>query len=128
MQLAGGIIAFLALLGASIALMNIMLVSVTERTREIGIRKALGATARQVRLQFLLEAIVICVLGGAFGILLGVAAGNGVAVLAGSSSFFVPWGWVGVGLTICVTVGLLAGSYPAGKAAALDPIDSLRYE
>lgn len=128
MQLAGGIIAFLALLGASIALMNIMLVSVTERTREIGIRKALGATARQVRLQFLIEAIVICVLGGTLGILLGVAAGNGVAVLAGSSSFFVPWGWVGVGLTICVTVGLLAGSYPAGKAAALDPIDSLRYE
>ena len=128
MQVAGGIIAFLALLGASIALMNIMLVSVTERTREIGIRKALGATARQVRLQFLLEAIVICVLGGTFGILLGVAAGNGVAVLAGSKSFLVPWGWVGVGLTICISVGLLAGSYPAGKAAALDPIDSLRYE
>jgi putative ABC transport system permease protein len=128
MQMAGGIIAFLALLGASIALMNIMLVSVTERTREIGIRKALGATAQQVRLQFLMEAIVICVLGGTFGILLGIAAGNGVAVLAGSKSFFVPWGWVGVGLTICITVGLLAGSYPAGKAAALDPIDSLRYE
>lgn len=128
MRLAGGAIAFLALLGASIALMNIMLVSVTERTREIGIRKALGATARQIRLQFLLEAIVICVLGGTFGILLGIAAGNGVAVLAGSKSFLVPWVWVGVGLTICITVGLLAGSYPAGKAAALDPIDSLRYE
>lgn len=128
MRLAGGSIAFLALLGASIALMNIMLVSVTERTREIGIRKALGATARQIRLQFLLEAIVICVLGGTFGILLGIAAGNGVAVLAGSKSFLVPWLWVGVGLTICITVGLLAGSYPAGKAAALDPIDSLRYE
>jgi len=128
MRLAGGSIAFLALLGASIALMNIMLVSVTERTREIGIRKALGATARQIRLQFLLEAIVICVLGGTFGILLGIAAGNGVAVLAGSKSFLVPWVWVGVGLTICITVGLLAGSYPAGKAAALDPIDSLRYE
>ena len=128
MQVAGGIIAFLALLGASIALMNIMLVSVTERTREIGIRKALGATARQVRLQFLLEAIVICVMGGTLGILLGIGAGNAVAVLAGSKSFLVPWGWVGVGLTICITVGLLAGSYPAGKAAALDPIDSLRYE
>lgn len=128
MRLAGGSIAFLALLGASIALMNIMLVSVTERTREIGIRKALGATARQIRLQFLLEAIVICVLGGTFGILLGIAAGNGVAVLAGSKSFLVPWLWVGVGLSICITVGLLAGSYPAGKAAALDPIDSLRYE
>ena len=128
MRLAGGAIAFLALLGASIALMNIMLVSVTERTREIGIRKALGATARQIRQQFLLEAIVICLMGGTFGIMLGIAAGNGVAVLAGSKSFFVPWLWVGVGLSICVTVGLLAGSYPAGKAAALDPIDSLRYE
>ena len=128
MRIAGGIIAFLALLGASIALMNIMLVSVTERTREIGIRKALGATARQVRLQFLLEAIVICVLGGTLGILLGIGAGNAVASLAGSKSFLVPWLWVGVGLSICVTVGLLAGSYPAGKAAALDPIDSLRYE
>jgi putative ABC transport system permease protein len=128
MQVAGGIIAFLALLGASIALMNIMLVSVTERTREIGIRKALGATAKQVRLQFLLEAIVICVMGGTLGILLGIGAGNAVAVLAGSKSFLVPWGWVGVGLAICITVGLLAGSYPAGKAAALDPIDSLRYE
>ncbi|QKG52372.1 MULTISPECIES: ABC transporter permease [Hymenobacter] len=128
MRLAGGLIAFLALLGASIALMNIMLVSVTERTREIGIRKALGATARQIRLQFLIEAIVICVMGGTLGIMLGIGAGNGVAVLAGSKSFLVPWLWVGVGLTICVTVGLLAGSYPAGKAAALDPIDSLRYE
>jgi putative ABC transport system permease protein len=127
-QIGGGLVAFITLLGASIALMNIMLVSVTERTREIGIRKALGATARQVRLQFLLEAIVICVLGGSLGILLGIGMGNGVAVLAGSKSFVVPWLWVGVGLTICVTVGLLAGSYPAGKAAALDPIDSLRYE
>ncbi|MVN77705.1 FtsX-like permease family protein [Hymenobacter sp. HMF4947] len=127
-QVGGGLVAFITLLGASIALMNIMLVSVTERTREIGIRKALGATSRQVRLQFLIEAIVICVMGGSLGILLGIGMGNGVAVLAGSKSFLVPWLWVGVGLTICVTVGLLAGSYPAGKAAALDPIESLRYE
>ncbi|RZK37580.1 MAG: FtsX-like permease family protein [Hymenobacter sp.] len=127
-QFGGALVATLALLGASIALMNIMLVSVTERTREIGIRKALGATSRQVRLQFLIEAIVICVLGGSLGIVLGIAAGNGVAVLAGSTSFIVPWLWVGVGLTICVLVGLIAGSYPAGKAAALDPIESLRYE
>ncbi|NML64439.1 FtsX-like permease family protein [Hymenobacter sp. RP-2-7] len=127
-QFGGALVATLALLGASIALMNIMLVSVTERTREIGIRKALGATARQIRLQFLIEAIVICVLGGSLGILLGIAAGNGVASLAGSTSFLVPWLWVGVGLTICVAVGLVAGSYPAGKAAALDPIESLRYE
>ncbi len=128
LRIGGGLVAFLALLGASIALMNIMLVSVTERTREIGIRKALGATARQIRLQFLLEAIVICIMGGTLGIILGIAAGNGVAVLAGSSSFLVPWLWVLVGLSICVTVGLLAGSYPAGKAAALDPIESLRFE
>jgi putative ABC transport system permease protein len=108
--------------------MNIMLVSVTERTREIGIRKALGATSRQVRQQFLLEAIVICVLGGTLGIMLGIAMGNGVALLVGSTSFLIPWLWVGVGLAICVSVGLIAGSYPAGKAAALDPIESLRYE
>jgi putative ABC transport system permease protein len=128
MQMGGGLVAFITLLGASIALMNIMLVSVTERTREIGIRKALGATSRQVRQQFLLEAIVICVLGGSLGIMLGIAMGNGVALLVGSSSFLVPWVWVGVGLAICVSVGLIAGSYPAGKAAALDPIESLRYE
>ncbi|GAA4358038.1 ABC transporter permease [Hymenobacter saemangeumensis] len=128
MKMGGGIIAFITLLGASIALMNIMLVSVTERTREIGIRKALGATARQIRQQFLIEAIVICVLGGALGILLGVLGGNGVALLVGTGSFLVPWGWMMLGLFICVTVGLASGYYPAGKAAALDPIESLRYE
>lgn len=128
MRMGGIVVAFITLLGASIALMNIMLVSVTERTREIGVRKALGATSQQVRRQFLIEAIVICVLGGALGILLGVAMGNGVAVLIGASSFLVPWVWIVVGLVICVTVGLVAGSYPAGKAAALDPIESLRYE
>ena len=108
--------------------MNIMLVSVTERTREIGVRKALGATAAQIRQQFLMEAIVICVLGGAFGIVLGVLGGNGVALLIGSGSFLVPWLWMFLGLAICVTVGLASGYYPAGKAAALDPIESLRYE
>jgi putative ABC transport system permease protein len=128
MRMGGSIIAFITLLGASIALMNIMLVSVTERTNEIGIRKALGATAQQIRLQFLIEAIVICVLGGAFGILLGVLGGNGVALLIGSGSFIVPWLWMTIGLVICVTVGLASGYYPAGKAAALDPIESLRYE
>ncbi|WP_210515684.1 ABC transporter permease [Hymenobacter terricola] len=124
----GSIIAFITLLGASIALMNIMLVSVTERTREIGIRKALGATAVQIRQQFLLEAIVICLLGGSFGILLGVLGGNGVAKFVGSGSFLVPWVWMIVGLVICVGVGLASGYYPASKAAALDPIESLRYE
>ena len=120
--------AFITLLGASIALMNIMLVSVTERTREIGIRKALGATAKQIRLQFLIEAIVICLLGGSFGIVLGVLGGNGVATFVGSGTFLVPWVWMIIGLVICVGVGLASGYYPASKAAALDPIESLRYE
>ena len=127
-RVGGSIMAFITLLGASIALMNIMLVSVTERTREIGIRKALGATAKQIRLQFLIEAIVICLLGGSFGILLGVLGGNGVAKFVGSGGFLVPWLWMIVGLVICVGVGLASGYYPASKAAALDPIDSLRYE
>ena len=127
-RVGGSIMAFITLLGASIALMNIMLVSVTERTREIGIRKALGATALQIRQQFLIEAIVICLLGGTFGIVLGVLGGNGVATFVGSGTFLVPWVWMTVGLVICVGVGLASGYYPASKAAALDPIESLRYE
>jgi putative ABC transport system permease protein len=128
MKFGGGIIAFITLLGASIALMNIMLVSVTERTREIGVRKALGATALQIRQQFLIEAIVICVLGGVLGIVLGVLGGNAVSLFVGSGSFLMPWLWMGLGFAICITVGLASGYYPAGKAAALDPIESLRYE
>ena len=127
-RVGGSIMAFITLLGASITLMNIMLVSVTERTREIGIRKALGATALQIRQQFLIEAIVICLLGGTFGIVLGVLGGNGVATFVGSGTFLVPWVWMTVGLVICVGVGLASGYYPASKAAALDPIESLRYE
>lgn len=125
---AGFVVGFITLLGAAIALMNIMLVSVTERTREIGIRKALGATSRQIRQQFLIEAIVICLLGGALGVVLGVLAGNAVTVFAGAGTFIVPWLWMGLGLAICVTVGLLSGYYPAAKAARMDPIESLRYE
>ena len=108
--------------------MTIMMVSVTERTREIGIRKALGATAVQIRQQFLIEAIVICVMGGSLGILLGVGMGNGVSLLVGSGGFIIPWLWMIVGLVICVTVGLASGYYPASKAAGLDPIESLRFE
>ena len=90
--------AFITLLGASIALMNIMLVSVTERTREIGIRKALGATAKQIRFQFLMEAIVICLIGGGLGIVLGVIGGNLVASFVNSGAFLVPWAWMMVGM------------------------------
>lgn len=128
LRIGGGLVGFITLLGASIALMNIMMVSVTERTREIGIRKALGATALQIRQQFLIEAIVICVMGGSLGILLGVGMGNGVSLLVGSGGFIIPWLWMMVGLVICVTVGLASGYYPASKAAALDPIESLRFE
>ncbi|MDX5482096.1 MAG: ABC transporter permease [Hymenobacteraceae bacterium] len=126
---AGGfIIGFITLLGASVGLMNIMMVSVNERTREIGVRKALGATSLQIRQQFLIEAVVICILGGLVGIFLGILMGNGIASLIGEGGFIVPWIWVAVGLTICVIVGVISGYYPAFKASKLDPIESLRYE
>ncbi|NBA84384.1 FtsX-like permease family protein [Emticicia sp. CRIBPO] len=122
-------ISFITLLGASIALMNIMMVSVTERTREIGIRKALGASPSKIRFQFLIEAIVICILGGLAGIIIGISVGNMVAVfMSDNSSFIVPWAWITLGLVVCVTVGLLSGFYPAYKASKLDPIEALRYE
>ncbi len=130
LRIGGFGIGFITLLGASIALLNIMLVSVTERTREIGIRKSLGATPKRIREQFLIEAIVICVLGGLGGILLGLGIGNLIAsiVSQGNGSFVVPWAWMGLGLLVCVTVGLFAGIYPAVRASKLDPIEALRYE
>jgi len=120
-------IGFITLLGSSIALMNIMLVSVTERTREVGIRKALGATPMKIRQQFIVEAIVVCMLGGIAGVLLGVGIGN-LASKAMSMAFVIPWLWMFVGIVVCVAVGLLSGYYPANKAAKLDPIESLRFE
>ncbi len=128
LRIGGFGIGFITLLGASIGLMNIMLVSVTERTREIGIRKALGATPLRIRQQFLIEAIVICILGGIFGMLLGLGIGNVIANFIGPGGFLVPWIWMFVSFLICIIVGLIAGYIPAFKASKLDPIESLRYE
>jgi putative ABC transport system permease protein len=117
----------LTLLGASIGLMNIMLVSVTERTREIGIRKALGATRKNVLIQFLVEAVVVCLMGGIVGVILGILMGFGVSA-AVDGRFFIPWNWMILGLSVCIIVGLISGLYPALKASKLDPIEALRYE
>jgi putative ABC transport system permease protein len=125
--LAATIIGVITLFGAAIGLMNIMLVSVTERTREIGIRKAIGATKRVIRNQFLVEAIVIGQLGGLLGIFLGIMIGNVISLLIGSS-FIVPWEWIFTGVLLCFIVALASGILPAQKAANLDPIESLRYE
>lgn len=121
------VIGILTLIGAGIALMNIMLVSVKERTREIGISKALGANKRTIRVQFLMEAIVICQIGGIFGIILGIAIGNLVGLFL-QSGFLFPYQWVLGGWFFTFIVGLAAGIYPAYKAADLDPVEALRTE
>ena len=121
-------IGFITLLGSAIALMNIMLVSVTERTREVGVRKALGATPLRIRQQFVIEAIVVCLLGGIVGIILGILIGNLLAGVMGIKGFVMPWFWTFFGMFVCIVVGLMSGWYPAWKASKLDPIESLRFE
>ncbi len=120
-------IGLITLLGAAIGLMNIMLVSVTERTKEIGINKALGALKSDIRKIFLAEALIIGQLGGIVGILLGVLVGNIIPYKMGGT-FLMPWGWLGLGVALCLIVGVVSGYYPAKKAANLDPIEALRYE
>jgi len=127
LRIAGVGVGALTLLGAAIGLMNIMMVTVTERTREIGVRKALGATPQRIRQQFLIEAIVICQMGGIAGALLGIVVGNVMAKFLGGA-FIIPWAWIILGLVVCVVVGLLSGYLPAKKASRLDPIEALRFE
>jgi putative ABC transport system permease protein len=121
------VISAIALIAASIGIMNIMLVSVTERTKEIGIRKSIGARRVSILTQFLIEAVVLSLTGGVVGILLGVVTGNALAIWLNAAVVF-PWDWAGIGLLICTLIGVGAGLYPAIKAANLDPIESLRYE
>ncbi len=121
------VIALIALLAAGIGIMNIMLVSVTERTKEIGIRKAIGAKKSNILTQFLIEAIVLSLFGGIIGIIIGLIVGN----LAGSAiggELSIPLDWVAIGVLLCILVGVGFGTYPAYKASNLDPIDALRYE
>ncbi len=125
--MAATLIGLITLLGAAIGLMNIMLVGVAERTREIGVRKAIGANNRTIKQQFLTEAVLISQIGGFVGILLGFAVGNVVPMLTGGV-FIIPWIWMLVGLILCLAVGVLSGLYPAMKAAEVSPIESLRYE
>jgi len=121
------VVSSIALLAAGIGIMNIMLVSVTERTREIGIRRAVGAKKRNIMTQFIMEAIAICEVGGLFGVVLGILGGNATAYFLKLTPV-IPVDWIVIGLAICSVVGIVFGTYPAYKAANLDPIESLRYE
>jgi putative ABC transport system permease protein len=121
------VVSSIALIAAGIGIMNIMLVSVTERTREIGIRRAIGAKKRNIMTQFIMEAVVLCEVGGVIGVVLGILGGNSVALLMKVPPV-IPFDWIALGLGICSVVGIVFGTYPAWKAANLDPIESLRYE
>lgn len=120
-------IGLITLLGAAVGLMNIMLVSVKERTREIGTRKALGASAKTIKEQFLFESVVISQIGCALGVFMGVLAGNLVA-MAMKASFIIPWVWIMAAIAVCLVVGIASGYIPAVRASRLDPIEALRYE
>jgi putative ABC transport system permease protein len=122
------LVSSIALIAAGIGIMNIMLVSVTERTREIGIRRAIGAKKRNIMVQFIVEAVVLCEIGGLAGVLLGLAGANALAIYLLKVPPAFPADWAVIGLGICSLVGVVFGSYPAYKAANLDPIESLRYE
>jgi putative ABC transport system permease protein len=126
-RLGVAVVSSIALLAAGIGIMNIMLVSVTERTREIGIRRAIGAKKRNIMTQFIFEAIVLCEVGGAFGVVFGILGGNATAWYLKLTPV-IPIDWIVLGLLICSVVGVIFGTYPAYKAANLDPIESLRYE
>jgi putative ABC transport system permease protein len=121
------LIGAITLIGAAVGLMNIMLVSVTERTKEIGLIKAIGGRQRNVRQQFLFESILISLIGAAFGVVLGVLVGNAFSLVL-NTGFVSPWGWLAGGILLCSVVGLLAGLYPSLKASRLNPIEALRYE
>ena len=121
------VIGIITLLGSVIGLMNIMLVSVAERTREIGVSKALGARSSTIKQQFLTESILISLMGGVLGVILGIAIGNLVGMLL-KSGIIIPWLWMMVGISLCAIVGVISGIYPAIKASKLDPIVALRYE
>ncbi len=127
LSIIASIIAFITLLGASIGLMNIMLVSVSERTKEIGLRKALGANNKAIRNQFLVESVVITELGGLIGIVLGLILGNLVSIFT-EGPFVIPWLWISLAISVSLFVGLISGLFPAIKASKLDPIESLRSE
>lgn len=121
------IIGILTLIGAGVGLMNIMLVAVNERTREIGLSKAIGATKRTIRIRFLTESVLICLVGGTFGIVLGVLIGNVVGIFL-NTGFIMPWNWVFAGLFFTFIIGIASGWLPARKASQLDPVEALRYE
>jgi putative ABC transport system permease protein len=121
------VVSSIALLAAGVGIMNIMLVSVTERTKEIGIRKAIGARKSSILSQFIIEAVILCEIGGIIGVVFGILGGNLVGILV-SAPAVIPWDWAAIGMGVCSLVGLAFGVYPAWKAASLDPIESLRYE